>query len=454
MIFKLKTSAAMPALNLPTGKKPAATTASNGQLTGLAKSIVDKEQKSVAQSAVERFSGAPKMVDKQPIVDAPKVDASANKNDASLALGKLNPDIKAQEMGGSGLGDLTSSTSPAKQRIDTENNSSISSKMLGKLETSPRPGISDVISNANLPTDASVVQPPKPEKIDAGVATGMIPVVPPAAPAEQQRSETNTESDIKEAPPTTDIGLQEVPTGPGNTGLDTGFESTIGIARTALDKMLNENADPALRAEAEAALREAEAAGVKDTRKSQALGATGLSGAGGRLESDVRKLGKRETVTAMDEYDRTARQEETKRLQEGLGLSGDIQRAELERLAVERARRQLGTVKESTTGDITETAPDGSTRITKPNGDVITRRNNGTVTTHPDGTQTIVMDEAFVSDSPITVKSDGYPDVSAPVRGERGNGQITENAPTYTDASGNKYKTYRDPDGTVFLVQQ
>ena len=430
MIFKLKTSAAMPALNKP-ASKPKGTDVANGQLTGLAKSIVDKEAQPKPVAAIKP-------------IDAPKVDASVNKNDASLALGKLNPDIKAQEMGGSGLGDLTSSTAPAKQRIDTNNNSPVKlGGLSGKLVTSPRPGISDIKDNIQLPVN---------DKPPATVLEGAPPIATinkPITP-EPQRSETNTESDIKEAPPTTNVGLTDVP-----EGADTSFQNNIASARIALDKMLSEGTDPALRAEAEATLREAEAAGVKDTRKSQALGATGLSGAGGRLESDVRKLGKRETVTGMDEYDRATRQEETKRLQEGLGLQGDIQRAELERLAVERARKQLGTVQESDDGTITETAPDGSTRITRPNGDVITRRDNGTVTTHPDGTQDFVFDEAFQSAEPITVKSAEGRSIRAPVRADGQSGIRDTNAIQYTDASGNTYIQYRDnATGEVFLVQE
>jgi hypothetical protein len=397
MIFKLKTSAAMPAVNIPKGN-PKAAPASNGQLTGLAKSIVDKETKAQQPAATKSLKP----------VDTPLVDMTANKNDAGLALGKLNPDIKAESTGGTGL---------------------------------VKPNIS-AAANLRKPVPVFEGAPPV-DKVSK-------PITP-----EPQRSEINTESDVTEAPATTDVGLAELPTGP--MGVDTSMEATIETARTALDKMLTEGADPALRAEAEATLREGEAAAVKDTRKSQALGATGLSGAGGRLESDVRELGRRDTVTAMDEYDRSTRQEEAARINSALGLAGDIQRAELERLAVERARKQMGTVEESENGTLTETLPDGSSRTTSPNGDVTVIKANGDKEiTHPDGSKEAVLAPKtqlppFTGTS-VVAGSPGQSRQTFEVRTEQGEGQYTIGSPLYTSEEGYKFKLYRNPDGSVFLM--
>lgn len=430
MIFKLSTATAAPLTKKTAIKKP--TEVSNGQLTGLAKSLVEKEAQPKPLAAVKP-------------IETPKVDLNANKTDASLALGKLNPDIKAQELST----DKAIGQSADKQRIDTENNSSISSKMLGGLKTSPRPGISDTKNLANKPVDSAVVQPPEQT---APVEPTTVPIGAP--PAEEQRPDTNLYSDVTAAPATTDVGLKELPEGP--MGVQTDMESTIETARTALDKMLNEGADPALRAEAEATLREAEAASVKDTRKSQALGATGLSGAGGRLEGDVRKLGKRETVLGMDEYDRAARQEQASRMAEGLGLQGDIQRAELERLAVERARKQLGTVEESANGTLVERQPDGSTRTTSPNGDVTVIKANGDKEiTHPDGSKEAILAPKTAQPAgnrTVTAHTENSGNAEYEVRSEQGQGVYTENSRVYTDTDGNTYNLYRNPDGSVFLM--
>lgn len=431
MIFKLSTATAAPLTKKTAIKKP--TEVSNGQLTGLAKSLVEKEAQPKPLAAVKP-------------IETPKVDLNANKNDASLALGKLNPDIKAQELST----DKIIGQSADKQRIDTQNNSPINSKMLGGLNTSPRPGISDVKDLANKPVDSAVVQPPN--QTAADTATGIV-----TPPAEEQRPDTNLYSDVTAAPATTDVGLKELPEGP--MGVQTDMQSTIETARTALDKMLNEGADPALRAEAEATLREAEAASVKDTRKSQALGATGLSGAGGRLEGDVRKLGKRETVLGMDEYDRAARQEQAARMAEGLGLQGDIQRAELERLAVERARKQLGTVEESANGTLTEKQPDGSSRVTQPNGDVTVIKANGDkIITHPDGSEEMILAaKTQVRHDPteqsVVAHPVNGPDQQFEIRYEPGNATYEADSGTYTDAEGRKFKLYTDRNtGYKFLV--
>lgn len=389
MIFKLAAPATMPKTKKQAAQKPAAV--NNGQLTGLAKSIVNKEVQPQSMAAIKP-------------IDTPKVDIASSKNDAGLALGKLNPDIKAKEIG---------------QSFD----------------------VSAATNLKKTPAVSRFAGAPPVDKVSANVA----PV----------RSETNTESDITAAPATTDVGLAELPTGP--MGVDTSMEANIETARTALDKMLTEGADPALRAEAEATLREGEAAAVKDTRKSQALGATGLSGAGGRLSEDVRELGRRDTVTAMDEYDRAARQEEATRINSALGLQGDIQRAELERLAVERARRQMGTVEQSENGTLTETLPDGSSRVTAPNGTVtVTKANGDKEITAADGSKSAVLapkvQQAPFTGTSVVASSPGQSRKTFEVRTEQGDGVYTANSPLYTSEEGYQFKLYRNPDGSVFLM--
>lgn len=117
-------------------------------------------------------------------------------------------------------------------------------------------------------------------------------------------------------------------------------------------------------------LQEGEKGALESAQRTSDIGAMGLSGAGQALQSDIGRVGERSTRLAVDQYDTAARQEEAARALEAIGLTGALQRGELEKAAYEEAKKEMGTTETLPDGSIKTTFPDGSSEVVRPDGTV------------------------------------------------------------------------------------
>lgn len=329
--------------------------------------------------------------------------ASSTGNAAAAASGSTT---KPQLTGSSGTSQTSGTTS-------TKINTDIAKAALDRLSGTPRTG------GSNIPVTGpgEQNQPPTTEQ-------------PPTTQSTAGNQYSGREGEAVGEPP---------PSAPMNEEVE--FGGLNDIARQNIIKMMQE--DEAKRKassdEELGRLQEGEATGLQRAQEVSDVGAMGLTGAGQMMQSDVGRIGRRETTLAMDEFNRRAREEQAQRLAGSIGALGDVQRAQFEQKAFEEAQAALPAAP-----DIVQNA-DGTMTQTLENGTVIQYDSAGNEISR----ETPRNENGTVS----LTRSDNNLTKDYKVMETRPDGAISEGSTPWHDADGNLYYLYNYNGETIAVPE-